>query len=132
MTAPDSRTWVEQVMAAKTDEELDVLEQQAPSLALPAGIRYERVTYRPEGGRRRHVTLEVVSETAILLVGFQVDSAGERVEPSRAVLRANDAEYGEVQHVMSLDLVEKREPLVVDRMYGTLVPAGTETPASAL
>lgn len=97
---------------------------------LAAPRRYERVTFRSEGGRAKTVFLQDPVETGHFLRGTQVDKEGNEVQPSAAYLRANNAEFGDIVHVLDLGLVTKREPYEMDLMYGWLVPQGTATDVS--
>lgn len=73
--------------------------------------RYERVTYRPEGGRARTVYLEDPAEVTLLgepcLTGTQVDRDGEDLAVDR-------------RHVIATALIVRRVPLAMDLTYGTL------------
>lgn len=79
---------------------------------------YERVTYRPEGGRARTIYLHRPAVTGGLLTGIEVDREGDEVAPRG---------YDERLHAIALELVIERVPMVMDRLYGELVPAGTES-----
>lgn len=85
---------------------------------------YERVRYRPEGGRTRSIYLQdpVVSGDAGLLgatlTGIEVDREG---------IEVTGRGFDERRHVISLDLVLEREPMVIDRLYGHLVDPAEAT-----
>lgn len=88
---------------------------------------YERVTYR-KGGGYIAVILENSRESTLdgepVLVGREVDNEGMPKEPSRAYLKAHQAETGEVLHMLALDLITRRVPLEMDLFFGTLVAKG--------
>jgi hypothetical protein len=73
------------------------------------------VTYRPEGaGRSRTIYLQDVSEIGSMLTGVEVDKAGDEVSGKG---------FDERRHVISLELVSKRVPMVMDNIYGELEEA---------
>lgn len=74
--------------------------------------RYERVTYRPQGGKRRTVLLEIKADGA-LLIGVEVGPDGDT--------RWFDRDTTERTHVISAELVEQRVPLRMDNHYGLLM-----------
>jgi hypothetical protein len=92
---------------------------------------YERVTVQSpaQRGRARRLFLRDVAETTFAgvpaITGVEVDREGDEVQPSKAYLKAHGAEDGERRHILPTELVTKREPHVVDYLYGTLVPDGT-------
>ena len=83
-------------------------------------MRYEKVTYRPEGGRVRTVILReprvVTGALATLLVGTEVDKDGN------AVLDGPRYTTVERTHVIDVDLVVKRVEVAMDLTYGTFEP----------
>ena len=75
----------------------------------------ERVTYRPEGARRaRTIYLEGVRETGNLLTGIEVNREGDEVSGKG---------FDERRHIISLELVVRRVPVVMDNLYGEYVDA---------
>lgn len=74
-----------------------------------------------DGRKRRTVRLRVVSESDLLLHGIEVDAEHAPIEPTKAHLAANDAVTGTVEHVISKDLIAKRQPVKIDLHYGTEV-----------
>lgn len=79
------------------------------------GMTYERVTYRPEGGKARTVVLGNVKVSGILLTGSEVDESGET--------RWFDKGTTERIHVIDTGCILARVPLVVDNTYALLVEA---------
>lgn len=75
--------------------------------------RYERVTYRPEGGKARTIYLESPTVVGDLLTGIEVNREGDEIAPRG---------YDERRHLIALALVTRREAMVMDRIYGELVP----------
>jgi hypothetical protein len=75
---------------------------------------YERVTFRPEGGRARTVYLRHPAVTGNLLVGVEVDREGDGVSGRK---------FDERRHVISVELVVARVPMRMDNFYGELVEA---------
>jgi hypothetical protein len=80
---------------------------------------YERVTYRPQGGRSQSVFLRNPVTGGMFLTGIQVDKEGDEIAPKG---------FDERRLMIELDLIVNREPFVMDKIYGELVPAGTESP----
>lgn len=78
----------------------------------------ERVTYRPEGERARTIYLSDVSETVIAgepaITGIEVDRDGNRTLGTikQAIER---------RHIIQVELVVKRVPVVMDKIYGEFV-----------
>jgi hypothetical protein len=87
-------------------------------------LRFERLTYRKDG-QTVNVRLEVTRDDGELLVGYQVDREGTRVQPSAAYLHQHNAADGQVVHVIANTLVTSRVRLVQDYLTGGLVPDGT-------
>lgn len=80
---------------------------------------YERVTYRPEGSRRsRKVYLHQPAVVGAFLTGIEVDREGDEVAGPG---------YDNRRHVLDLGLVVSRESFVMDRIYGELVPADSDS-----
>ncbi len=79
---------------------------------------YERVTYHPEGGRRRTVLLGDVAEVGILLTGREVtEDGGYKWIAGGTTNRI---------HFICLELVDRRVPLRMDNTYGLLFDAALE------
>lgn len=78
--------------------------------------RYERVTYRPEGGRARTIYMENVQVMGggELLTGIEVNREGDEI---------CGAKFDERRHIIELALVERRMPMRMDNIYGELVEA---------
>lgn len=74
----------------------------------------ERVTYRPEGGRARTIYLQDVSTSGSILTGIEVDREGAEVYGRG---------FDERRHLISLELVVNRVPVVMDNTYGEFVEA---------
>lgn len=79
---------------------------------------YERITYRPEGGRRAHtIILQDVREMSLFgaqaLTGIEVRQDGDEVSGKG---------FDERRHIIMLLLVTRRQPLLMDNHYGLLVP----------
>jgi hypothetical protein len=83
-------------------------------------MRYEKVTYRPEGGRARTVILRDPEDRGGLLVGREVDAEGS------AVLDGPRGVGIERTHVISEDLVLKRVEVAMHMIYGTFEPVPHE------
>lgn len=87
----------------------------------------ERVSWL-DGKRRKSAFLENVQVNGDVLTGTEVDGDGVLKSPSKAYLRKHGADHGTIRRVLvgtAEDLDLKREPMVVDHFYGTLVPKGT-------
>jgi hypothetical protein len=83
-------------------------------------MRYEKVTYRPEGGRARTVILrdpEIQGNFAKVLVGREVDADGNAL-----LTGGPDGAAIERIHVISEDLVLKRVEVAMHMIYGTFEP----------
>lgn len=76
------------------------------------GATYERVTYRPEGGRARTIYLHRPTVSGIFLTGIEVDKEGDEVAPKGVDERL---------HMIELALVVERVPMEMHRIYGELV-----------
>jgi hypothetical protein len=77
-------------------------------------MKYERVTYRPEGERARTIYLENPEVRGELLTGVQVKADGDEVSGKG---------FDERRHIISLELVTSRVPMRMDNIYGELVEA---------
>lgn len=75
---------------------------------------YERITYRPEGGRTRSIYLQDVVEAGDVLTGIEVDREGDEV---------NGRGFDERRHIIATELIVRRVPMVMDNIYGELVEA---------
>lgn len=73
---------------------------------------YERITFRPEGGRARSVILKNTRESDLILSGVEVSIDGDEVAGKG---------FDERVRIISKDLILKRVPLVMDKIYGELV-----------
>lgn len=81
--------------------------------------RYERITIRPEGGRRRTGWFEVLADAGGMLLLRPVNATGE----DRSHYRT-DGTLVDVQELVSVDLVLDRRPAHIDPHYGDLVVDG--------
>ena len=85
----------------------------------PTGTtQYERVTYRPEGGRARSIFLHKPTVSDIFVTGIEVNREGDAIAGKG---------FDERRHIIDKSLVLKRVPMVMDRIYGELVPEGEQT-----
>lgn len=80
-------------------------------------IRYESITYRPEGSRARTVFLRDVRDGALGVAGIEVSEDGDEVAP-----RGCD----ERLRIISPELIVRRVPLRMNLHYGLLEPATAE------
>jgi hypothetical protein len=76
---------------------------------------YQRVTYHPEGGRKRTILLDVESDGELFLMGTEVTIEG--------VFKWTKAGTTKTVHMISSDLVDDQVPMVMDLHYGMLVEA---------
>lgn len=72
---------------------------------------YERVSYREESGKRHTVILQNPTEAGPFLTGVEVGKDGDEIAPRG---------FDERRHFIALELVTKRTPLVMDKIYGEL------------
>lgn len=75
---------------------------------------YERVTFKldeHDAKKTKTVLLRIVSESARMLSGYEVDKEGEEIQPRGFERRLR---------VISLDLITKRVSLVMNNKYGML------------
>lgn len=73
---------------------------------------YERVTYRPEGGRARTIYLHRPVVSGPFLIGMEVNREGDDISGKG---------FDERKHIIETALVVRRVPMVMDNNYGELV-----------
>ena len=92
-----------------------------------AANRYARISYRPEGAkRRRTICLRNPTPTKLLGVacttGIEVNRDGDEVTG-----RVGGKLADQKQHIIADELIVTRTEMVMDLHYAMLVEAGTET-----
>lgn len=86
-------------------------------------IRYERVTFKPEGATKSTtVFLRVGRDSDVLLTGVEVNREGEEVSGTDK----NGKHFDSRTHIISKDLVTKRVEYAMNNKYGLLVKKGME------